>query len=239
MAGKNNALKWVLIGCGGLLVIGLIVVVALTVFVGRKAQEFAAEMEKNPEVMTAKTIAAFNPDIDFVSADEANRTVTFLNNKTGEEITVDMGELKDGKWSIESSTGESMAFDSNDGMTVTTNDGSVRVGEGTGDLNLPAWVLIYPEAGVENSMIQTSQGTISGGFTLALPAGVTADAIHRFYKDHMETNDYKIDESRFDSGGVTTRILFGRHNQNQNQLTVNITEDNGIQAGIQFNGSSE
>jgi hypothetical protein len=235
MAGKNNALKWVLIGCGGLLAIGLVVIAALTIFVGKKVQDVAQEFEKNPEIMTAKTLAFANPDIDFVSADEQNRTVTFRNNKTGEEMIVDMSELQSGNITFESSSGEKMELNSGDGgMTVTTNEGTTRIGEGI-EGDLPSWARLFPNSRVEGSMIQRASGKVMGGFSLVMPDGTTGDDVYNFYKGYFEEAGFTFEETQFTSGNNTTRIVNGR--DPENTMTVTITEDNGLKVGVQINGT--
>jgi hypothetical protein len=62
-------------------------------FVGKKAKEYSAEMEKNPEMATVSTIVAFTPGVEVVSKDEAGKKITLRNKKTGETLTLDLSNF--------------------------------------------------------------------------------------------------------------------------------------------------
>jgi hypothetical protein len=89
-----SPLAWVGIGCLGLLVIGGIVATVVTVLVVGKVKQVATEMEEDPVATTAKLLAAANPDVELVATDKENRTVTFRDVKTGEELTFGYDDIE-------------------------------------------------------------------------------------------------------------------------------------------------
>lgn len=100
-----STLAWVLIGCGGLIVLGLVLFVAGGLFVGSKVKQFAEEAQKNPVAAIGKAYAMVTPDVEFVSADEEAKTLTLRNTKTGKSITISADDLEKGRISFEGEDG--------------------------------------------------------------------------------------------------------------------------------------
>ena len=74
---------WVGIGCGALVVVVLIVVTVAGFLVANKVKDVAADFEKNPAMATARMIVKLNPDLEEVSTDDEEGTITVRNTKTG------------------------------------------------------------------------------------------------------------------------------------------------------------
>ena len=73
---KSGALKWVLIGCLAIILIGALLFGACSLFVAKKAKDFAGEMSDNPAMAAAEMIVRVNPEIELVSKDEMAQTLT-------------------------------------------------------------------------------------------------------------------------------------------------------------------
>ena len=58
------------IGCGGLLVVGVIAVALLIGICKRKAEEVMRDFEENPTKKAAEWAARANPDFEMVSTDD-------------------------------------------------------------------------------------------------------------------------------------------------------------------------
>src|SRR5262245_33463832 len=83
---KGGVLKWVLIGCAGFLVIGIIAVGSLFYYGYNKAKQAGIDpglMQRNPALALAKIAIKNNPDVEYVSDNETNNTITVRDKKTG------------------------------------------------------------------------------------------------------------------------------------------------------------
>ena len=115
-------LGWVLIGCGGIILIGFLVLGALGWFAKKKIDQFA----ENPTFNAAKLVVQMNPELELVSADEKTGTLTIKNKKTGEVTTLSAEDAKEGRWTFKNDKGE----------TATLGAGSAQT--------LPSWLPSYP-----------------------------------------------------------------------------------------------
>lgn len=94
---SSNTMKYLAIGCGALLLLGLVAGAIVTWYAAKKATEFA----ENPGYATLRLAVAANPDLETVSADAKAGTMTVLDKRTGKTTTLTMSSVKDGKLVIE------------------------------------------------------------------------------------------------------------------------------------------
>ncbi len=111
---SNNTLKIVAVGCGALLLLGMIAGAIFTWYAAKKAKEFA----ENPGYATLRLAVAANPDLETVSSDAKAGTIAVLDKRTGKTTTLTMSSVKDGKLVIEA-----------DGAKVEMNGGPGGQGE--------------------------------------------------------------------------------------------------------------
>lgn len=141
---KTSPWVWVAIGCGGVLLLSLLVFLVGGYFVARKVSNFAKEAEKNPALAAAKMVAAVTPDIEVVEADEKRNTITLRNTKTGEVVTLDANDVKEGRITFKTDQGElELRGDRGGGVTVKTDSGTASFGGGE---EYPDWLPAYPGA---------------------------------------------------------------------------------------------
>jgi hypothetical protein len=174
------------IGCLGLLVIGGIVASLATMFLVSKAKEVISEAEEDPVAATAKVLAAANPDIELVEADKENRTVTFRDVKTGEELTFGYDDIEEGRVTFTSgsetaeievaSTGEESGA-----LTVKTSEGTATFSAGTDASRVPDWVPVFPGVTPEGNFTAESGGQRTGTFTFQSDSDV--DSVLAFYDE--------------------------------------------------------
>lgn len=181
-----SPLAWVGIGCLGLLVIGGIVATIATVFVVGKVKEVANEMEDDPVATTAKLLAAANPDVELVATDKENRTVTFRDVKTGQEVTFGYDDIEQGRvtFSSGSETAElevTPGEDGSGGLTVKTSDGTATFSAGGDAANVPDWVPMYPGVTPTNNFFAEGTGQHTGTFTFRSDADV--ESLLDFYDE--------------------------------------------------------
>jgi len=137
------AIAWVGIGCGGLLLLAIIVgAVVFGMFAG-KIKEFAA----NPEKTGAEMMVSMNPDLEMVSQDEEKGQMT-IRTKEGKEITMSYKDLAEGKISVTDADGN------------TTRIGSADLSQ------VPSWVPRAPDLSDSLSTYHSeSGGKVDGQFS--------------------------------------------------------------------------
>lgn len=203
----KGPLFWILLGCGGLTVMVIIVVLAITLFVGSKWKEFSADAEKNPTIAAARFIVKMNPDLEEVESDADAGTITIRNKKTGETITMNAQDIKDGKLSFKTSDGEEVNIQGGgkDGsFTVDSNKGSVSFG-GKDASEVPDWVPRY--SGVEFQGVFHSSNDEEMTGTVRFNANDSLDDVINFYRSELESAGYQIETSSFEQGGNRAEAL--------------------------------
>lgn len=187
-AKKRNIWLWVLVGCGGLTVLGVLVAVVIGYFLYYTADQVA----KNPVRSAAKVVEMINPDIEVISVDEEKQLVTFRDKKTGTVTTVSLEELQKERKPA-SSDGRS----SDDAPQSRPSGASTPNGGGdAGDP--PAWVLVYPGAKVIAKVVSGGGGKASG--TLTLKADATVDAVLRFYEEKLNQLGFSVTRASVGGG---------------------------------------
>ena len=237
-----HPLAWVAIGCGGLIVIGVIVMVAGGLFVAKKVSDVAQDFEANPAQAMAETVVRLNPDLDLVESNAETGKITIRDKKSGETMTFDFEDITEGKFSMESSDGETMTFDATSakdgeggGVKITTNEGELNIGGGD-DSKLPDWLIHYPGASEPQSNLH-----------MATPEGVTGmctftstdpvDDVVKFYEDKLKAEGYEVQTMRIDSADSKQGVVTGESASPKRTQAVNVMrEGDKTQIGITYNG---
>src|SRR5579863_7116652 len=141
-----GALGWVAIGCGVI----VLIIVAIVAAGGLWVKHQADKLKDNPEMAAAELVVNVNPDLEMVSKDEKAGTITVHNKKTGETVTANVGDLKNGHFKFSSDKG-SATFDMNSANGVGTvkvtdekgKESTMNFGAGA-PKSLPSWVPTYP-----------------------------------------------------------------------------------------------
>ncbi len=125
---SGNAMKYLAIGCGGLLFLGLIVGGLVTWYAARKVVQLA----ENPGYTILRTTVAANPDLETLSSNAKTGTLTVLDKRTGKTTTLTVDAVKDGKLVIEADgTKVEMQGGPNGGsLIVHGKDGESLVAQG-------------------------------------------------------------------------------------------------------------
>ncbi len=204
------ALAWVGIGCGGIILIGIIVA-AVFIFWGVKA---VGRMASNPGKAAAEMMLKVNPDIEKVSENEATGEVTIRVKKTGEQVTLKYDELASGR------------------ITVKDADGKVTQ-LGGGDLSkVPAWVPHYPGATEEVAVFQSEStgGDSSGMFTAK--SNDSSEVVEKFFE--LEAAKLSLGSSSRNSmtmNGTGSTTL--SYSEGKRMLTINLFGKSGEPLTIQ------
>lgn len=191
-------LGWIAMGCGGLVLVGVIAVVGVAGFGFFKAKEFVTDLEANPLQTAAEAVVRFNPDLDLVETDSEQGTMTVRNTKTGEEATLDFDDIAEGKFSFSTDEGEfnietsSDSANGNGGVTFSGPDGQkAQFGGSAGTDDVPDWVPLYPDA---TDTQGTFQASTAEGMTGAVSAKTDDDMreVLAYYKKYLEDEGYEI-----------------------------------------------
>lgn len=198
-------LGWIGIGCGVIVIIGFIVM-------GAGAYLFKSKVidpfQKNPGMVLAKGVIAANPDLELVSSDDAAQTLTVHNKKTNETITMNLDDVKNGKFKFSSDGKGTATLDvSSQGATVKVQDEkgqeSTYVAGAGAPKDLPAWLPAYPGATVTGGFSSKSAQATAQTFALTTPDSV--DKVVAFYSDQLKNNGLTVlQPTTLAVGGQTT-----------------------------------
>lgn len=207
---KSNVLTWVLVGCGGFLMIGIIVVVAGGYFVWNKAKEAGIDpalMQKNPAQAVAKMLIAANPDIELVSTDDARGLITVKDKKTGKTVTINLDQARSGRITFKGDgPDEDLSVDlktegDSGSLEMKSKEGSAKFGTGSVD-RLPSWLPVYPDVQIVGSYSAQGKDGESGGFHFATrdsPSKVVS-----FYEDALTRSGFTVNKNMLAQNGKTT-----------------------------------
>src|ERR1700690_2014026 len=218
---KVSPVVWILGGCAVLVFLAVAAVTVGGLFIAHKVKEAGFDpelMQKHPELAVVKTMVAVNPDAELVSIDEDKGIVTVRNKKTGETVTMNFEDIKQGKMSFESGGKKVVMEGHGEGdtgsFTVKSDQGTAKFGAGA--VKMPAWLPAYGGATVQGFSSQTPNG--SGG-TFSFKAGDGFDKVAEFYKDALQKAGFTVEVMQHPGGALLTGRTGGR------SATINIMAD--------------
>jgi hypothetical protein len=147
---------WIAAGCGAVLVLVAVVVMAVVGVGLFKARDFVGDLRDNPIGAVAAMAIRSDPELEILETDDDAGTITFRNTRTGKVATMNFQDIADGKFSLTTDEGE-FTLDAENaaeggGVTVTGPEGEARFGAGASLDDVPGWVPLYPGA-------EAAQGT--------------------------------------------------------------------------------
>lgn len=229
-------LAWVGIGCGALVLIGVVAMF----FIGYMAKRQLDKFEQNPAMAAATLAIKLNPELELVSSDAEKNTLTVKNIKTGEVVTLSAEDIKEGKFTVTTAEGTT-TFDADgngeDGgsMTVTNEKGEVaKFSSGGGaPQNLPAWLPVYPGGTPTGTYDMTNNNERSAAFVVATSDSV--DDVLAFYEEKLKGEGFEIQKSTFESNGQKGGTVTGSNSDQKRSVSVLVgTGDQGTQATVTF-----
>ena len=234
---KMGALGWVLIGCGGIVLLGTVLAVAGGMFVFNKAKDVVERIEENPVRAAAEAVVWANPELELVEADDAAETLTIRNTKTGEVATFDWSEIREGRFKWEAD-GETMTVDATgagEGRVVTMTDSEGRQTASLGgDADLPEWFPAYPRASEPTSTFSTTSGdtrTETFGFT----SDATVGELIEWYERELTDEGFELSKTTYSQAGVEGGSLSGESEDGSRSVSVVFQEtDEGTQVGVNY-----
>lgn len=238
-----GALAWVAIGCGVVVVIVAVVLIAGGLFVAHKVKQAGFDPElwqKNPAVAASKMITALNPDLEVVSVDEDKGLITVRNTKTGEEVTLNFEDVKNGKFSVQKEGKEAVTIDtSGEGgegtVKITSDEGTVVIGSGAQEQGLPDWVPVYPGAEVQSTYAAASDTEVSGA--VSQTTGDTIDQVMQRLSSTLKEQGYSVSTNTFQKNGTTAGGMISAEDAEHGRTLQIIlgTEDGTTTVAISYN----
>jgi len=221
---------WVGIGCGALVVVVLIVVTVAGFLVANKVKDVAADFERNPAMATARMIVKLNPELEEVSTDEEEGTITVRNTKTGEEITVNFDDIEEGKFSFTSGgreiTVDATGLEESGSLKVTDDTGAVVFSTGeTSAEDIPPWVPVYPGTEPTSRHTMRSDETLTGGFEVATSDRV-ADVLE-YYRSALGDAGYDVSVNTFSQDDSQGGMVNGRNEGEKRTVVVILNSEEG------------
>jgi hypothetical protein len=234
-------LAWVAIGCGVIVVIMVLVLTVGGLFMAKKIKDVAGDLdfEDDPAMSAARLIVRMNPELEEVAVDAEAGTITVRHTDTGETVTVDIDDLRDGKISFTTEEGAVTIEASGD-----PEEGTLKVSSGDETWTLktgvetspevPDWVPVFPDTETESTHSMTSDGRMSGGFQLQSDEDV--DALFEFYRSRLDAMGFKVRADRFSSEGDNGGVVHGQQEDSGRSVTAMIrsNEDGSTRVAVSY-----
>ena len=202
---------------------------------GGKVKNFAEKAEKDPDYgVYQAALWAFkaNPDYDVVSSDDAAKSITVREKKTGKQVTFTLADIKSGRLSIESE-GEKVNVDvdqtgANAGsMTISSDKGKMTLG--AADMSaLPSWVIAYPGARTDGVSTLESNGEKSGTFTIHTTD--SAEQVLAYYAQKLESSGFKVEKTNVSGTNAAGGSVTGT--AEKRSLSVIVSNQEGETQGL-------
>lgn len=225
-----HPLAWVGIGCGVILVIVVAAMLIGGFFLARTVKNVAGDFENNPGLAAARLIVKATPELEEVEVDEDAGTMTVRNTKTGELITVNFEDIKEGRFSW-TADGEEVTVDVSD-----AEDGTVKIessdGEGfalsTGAAvseEIPDWVPVYPGSEPANRGTMTTDDSVSGNFTAGTDDAVSE--VLEYYREQLKSVGFEVTVNTYSGSDNEGAMINGAQEDGNRNVIVLIGRDGG------------
>jgi hypothetical protein len=181
----------VAVGCGGLVVLVVLVLVALMGLGLFMAKDIVEEMDGNPARAIAEIAIRQDPNLEIVDSDDA--TFTIKDRSTGEEITIDFEDIAEGRLSFSTEEGEmtveTHGEEETGGMTISGPEGEVRIGADASTDDVPGWVPLYPDVEETGGAFQMEGDEGMSGMVAQVSEDSVEDILE-WFKKWLEDNGY-------------------------------------------------
>jgi hypothetical protein len=232
---KGGALKWVLIGCGGFVLVGIIAVFAIGYFTYYKAKQAGFDpelMKRNPALAAAKLAIGLDKNKELISVDEKNNTLTVKDKKSGKTVTVTFEQDKNGNITFKEKSADgketSMTIkgDGKEGgsINIDTPDGKARIGANSVD-SLPDWLPQYPGVKIEGNYSVDSAESSGAGYSFTTDDSV-AEVIE-FYESELKSEGFKISKTTTEVNGQSSSSVVGNDAGYKRNVVISVTVTSG------------
>jgi hypothetical protein len=235
---KRSPLLWILCGCLGLIVIGIIVMVAGGIFVARKAGLDTGLMKRHPELAAAKMLVSMNPDVELVNLDEDHGIIKVKDKKTGKILTVNLAEAKNGKLVFQDDQNKTMEIETHgegdkSSVEIRSSEGTMRMGASAA-AQLPGWLPAYPGAESTGTYSLNEASGMKG--TCGFKSSDSPEKVASFYESALKNAGFQVQKTTTQipgQGGIF--ILSGKDEAGQRTAQVTAAaEEQGTSITLVF-----
>ena len=209
-----SGLAWAGIGCGSVLLIGVIVVALLVGYCNTKVNEFTKDFNENPERKVAEFIINASSEHEVVSHDDDAKTMTIKDKKTGKETTMSYKDIADGKFAMTDSDGKTLEI------------GTVKVED------LPAWLPVPTGATIDSGFQSKEDGKAAG--MVVFGTTQTPQQVSDFFKSSTESWTSSTSSSSNMTIGEIQQYTFERSNDTQEIVVMSQKTATGTQTTVTF-----
>jgi hypothetical protein len=156
--------------------------------------------------------------------------VTFRDKKTGETVTMNFDDIKNGRIDFKGPKGERASINArgngqNGSLEINGPNGSMQFGAGA-NAKIPDWVPVYPgSTPTGNFSMQSGDG--SGG-TLTFTTKDSAEAVLAFYNRSVTSAGFKITGTVNGSGaGGSGNMITAEDEGSKRTLVITVGSQNG------------
>jgi hypothetical protein len=229
-----SPLAWIGIGCVVILVFcGIALGIA-----GYFAKRALDKISKNPTMAAAELMVKANPNLDLVSADEEHSTLTIKDKKTGETMTINADDAKNGNWKITSDKGSATFGASGNGVNIQATDekgqkSTTTIGGTAAPQNLPSWIPVYPGGTTQGNMDNVNAEGHSGAFTVTTKDDTSK--VLDYYEAQLKGAGFKPEKNTYNTSGQTGGSVTGKSDDGKREASVMVSSSNGgAQAVVTF-----
>jgi len=239
------ALAWVGIGCGVIVLLTVIGLVALGGYAVHKVKQAGfdpALWKKNPTAAAVKIVTTMNPDVEVVSTDNDSQTITLRNKKTGETVTVDLQDIKDGKFrffddkgkesSISIDTGSDKKGEESGTMNIKTSEGNLNLSTGSNASKLPKWVPLYKGIVPQHVRVMSADKRTTGGYSIVVQDSVEIAAA--LMEKELKDNGFAVSKNSY---SINDKKMVNMSGQKGGNVSINVivtNTDKGTRIDITF-----
>ncbi len=226
---RLGPLAWLAIGCGGIVLLGIIASVLALVVFGGKVKDFAFEAERNPAKATAELAVKLHPDLELIHSNEESAQITFRKKSTGEEVTTSYQNVMDGN--LQPAAGEPSA-DGHELSAMTFDEANIA-----SDAKPAEWVKNLL-AEVDSARVERVQSGPQSGTITIIGQTSLADlttSMERTLSEH----GFAVEKNFVEVNGQSMATLTGkRGGQNDQEINISFVEHvDGTLATIEYRGA--
>ncbi len=186
-------------------------------FAVRKASQVAAEVAKDPGAKAVEWITRLNPELEITR--QADGRYLVRNRKTGEESTIDLTRLKEGKFELKRPGGRDVKIAAGEGGLTVEKDGQVTRLGAAGPA--PDWLPVFPGTGGYGTGVGASgfpglPAEFEGAAVFALTVDGTPDDALAWYREQLGAAGFEVTGpdgygASGDAGGAAGKMLTARN----------------------------
>lgn len=195
---QRGPLFWILVGLGVFALLGAIVIGITGFTVLRTAREI--QNSDNPDFAAAKLFLRLNSNLELISEDPADGSITVRNKKTGDVSTMVL-DAETKRFHIETRSGKSKMEIQDGKAVIKSPDATMVIGSQAG--TLPSWLPAYPGTQPTGTMVAETPSNKSS--TFAFKTADTPEQVLTFYKEKLEAAGFEILTAMIQAtGGMVT-----------------------------------